>query len=296
MSSDSPISLNLTQSKLPWVDVKPREPEPKTRPLHKDQNTEMALRFDFENQNPPLEIIRERTVYRPELDFNCLPTGQNWILLTTFGPDPNLYDIPRKQSGFWFWGAFENLEACEKQIKYIKNKNPHIVFLPIHPLELNGRIDFPPPNDGDTSGHILNKEHAQFMERYLMNERNTAEDVENRRTQSLMQTVKAKKAIDRIDQALRDLHNNPLKFTDFESEFEQYLDDDPEVVTPGGVAIDKLIDNLKEVHPSMIQAYIDYIISTDIQLADNYCRKFQIYTRPSDGKKVLVKVITVSSI
>lgn len=176
------ISNEISLSSIEWVQTEKYKKENYNRKCEPNIDDEMALKFDFANKVPPIDIVKSRAKYRPELWFNCIPTEQRFMIITTYGPENEGYDINSEKIGFDFFGCFQTLNEVSQQIEKIRNLNPHAVFLTFHVLDIGmgKRIQLPPPNDGSLKNIHLNKEHQKIIEKYLEKQVNEVEFVENR--------------------------------------------------------------------------------------------------------------------
>ncbi|CAH6421202.1 Hypothetical protein UVM_LOCUS404 [uncultured virus] len=183
---DNPYAAQ-TFSKLPYE--KPSggggdaggEQERRAEPDFRD---EMALRFDLSKSNPDLDTLQRRAVWRPHLDARCLPFGQRFMLLTTYGPDP-AFDVQAPQVGFINWGGFASEQEAADHIAEVRERNPHAAFYTMHICEMTGAIDLPPPSDGGTRCHHLNRNVDALMSRHFARSVDQAKDVQRRMEDSL---------------------------------------------------------------------------------------------------------------
>ncbi len=182
------IPEEISLSKVPWIAPDPYVKENYDRKPEKDIHDEMALRADFTSHTPSLDVIKRRAQYRPQLWFNCIPRDQRFMIITTYGPEEQGYDIDSEKIGFEFFGCFETYEQVAEQIRYIREFNPHAAFITLHTIDVGTgkRIDFPPPNDGSGKNFHLNKQHQQIMQNHLRKAVKDAEYVENRVDESIM--------------------------------------------------------------------------------------------------------------
>lgn len=297
-------SREETLSDLPWIPSKPRMKENYNRKPEKDRDDEMALREDFERNNPTLDTVKRRAQYREHLDFNCLPESQKHILLTTYGPGPQ-FDIQAEESGFRVWGSFGNLKECRMAIARIRKLNPHAVFFPIHIVDLDGKpIEFPPPNDGSTENFHLNQEHQMIMSRHLKGEVKSAEYVESRKLSTIEDVAERTKATEAFNKKISGYLSRISTTTKNEKKEKQQEvlkslkdyshDDTKEILIPGGQSapFEMQVENLKCIPSALVQDWIKLDKAHNSSLANgNLSVDYQKYKR-ADGKWVLVKVIS----
>lgn len=201
------IPKEISLSKLPWVSPGPFEKEkPHMVRPEPDKDDAIALKEDFSTHTPSVEVLKRRAKYRPHLWFNFIPRDQRFMILTTYGPESEGYDINSPKIGFEFFGCFETLEQVAEQIQCIRHYNTHAVFLNFHVVEVgNGkRVQLPPPNDGSTKTTHLNKMHHQIMSKYLNKQVQNAEMVENRVQDSIDQVNKQKELVKGYNQKMEE--------------------------------------------------------------------------------------------
>lgn len=296
----------IMKSEKKWVEPKfiPRENhQRKTEP---DIFDEMALKTDFANSNPELDTVKRRAVFRPQLDFTCLPSDQKFILLTTWGPTSE-YDIKADKTGFQVWGSFENEQQCAEQIAYIRQVNPHAVFVPITPVQLGKRIDFPPPEVGNADGHHLNKEYAKFMNRHLKKVVREAEDVFNRKEDTVAISLRQNEAVDHFNNVFESLKemttSNTEEDLDEKNErltnevvkrFSEYpggkRNPNLKTITPGKIEFNKLLEDLQSIHPSLVDAYLKLHETSATQTPPTMRGEYRRVTT-ADGRVAIVKVL-----
>lgn len=126
----------ISLSELPWEPVQPFRVEVVDRKPEKDRDDELAMRADFSSHIPSVDTIKRRAKYRPNLWFNFIPRHQRFMLLMTYGPAEQGYDVDSDKVGFEFFGCFESLEEVADHIAMIRTHNPHGVFLHFHTLDV----------------------------------------------------------------------------------------------------------------------------------------------------------------
>lgn len=300
-----------TLSKLPYITPIPMPRENYNRRSEPDRFDEMALRADFVNSNPDLETVRRRAVLREHLDYHCLPRDQNFIVLTTFGPTEG-FDVEAPQVGFQTWGVFGSEDEAILHVQFVRKTNPHAVFLPVHIVQLGKRIDLPPPNDGSTVNHQLNKEYSRFMERHLNKSVVDAEEVHNRKESTVAMTKDRNETVQKfndIHKTLDDIARHRDKLgnddgTEAEEEHQQELErilskldtykngreSNLKTITPGNRPFEECINDLKSIPPQLLDAYIKCYEASSTTLPSHLKVEYRTHVR-EDGEICIVRVI-----
>jgi len=265
-----------------------------------DALDQFSLKEDWTESNPDLNTVERRSVYKSELDFKCLPEGQNIMLLTTFGPTEE-YDIISDTTGFRWWGIFKNLKQCALRIEIIRNTNVYGVFFPIHAVQLDGNIDLPPPNDGSVREHQLNKEYKKIVSTHTKKCFQEAKSVFDRKQtvveRSQHMKDETKQYNDKIEEMRNKDHpdtdaNKKIEFEKVVNGFERY--DRPigfETTTPGKIPFQECMENLMVIPFELLEAYLkQYEMTTSDSNPDGLICKYKTVTR-ENGEVVLVKLL-----
>jgi hypothetical protein len=259
----------VTLSKLPYhKPVLDEREEYYDRRSEPDRLDEMAIRADFVNSNPEPETVRRRAVYRKHLDFKCLPEDQNFVVMTTYGPTEE-FDVLAPKVGFRIWGVFDSEKEAVMHIQFVREVNPHAVFLPMHIIHLGRAIDLPPPNDGSVSEHQLNKEYESFMKKHLARAARSATKVHERKLEAITSTKRRNEVVqefNNIQKSLQDISkfqrgmyddNDTEEVEKLVSKLGKYKGGrDPELksVTPGHLPFDECLKDLKCIPPQLFDS------------------------------------------
>jgi len=286
----------------------------------KDYPSEMAARADFTSfdlDHPvPLATVENRAKYNPDLDFKCLPKNQRFLVFTTYGPDPEHYDIyyknPKNSMGvaFQVWGIFETLEEAEKHVQYVRKYVPLCVYLNLHVVDLrSGRVELPPITDGNVENHYINKNYEEVIGPYLKQKIiEPAKNVESR-------VLETKKISDRLKTFIEaqkncvDLANKEIALYSAVSEEQKNKDQIEESLSEFSTFVppkdrtsyqvphrDKTIEELvvelkKTIPPSLLHFHLEQIKIANGELPPNHKWKFQKYKNPETGEWVIMRVI-----
>lgn len=288
----------LTLSQNEYIEATPLQPDKFNRPLESDASVEFAISADFTRSKPDLQTIRKRAVYRSNLDFHCLPPQQRFVILTTCGPDDR-YDVEYEKEAIRIWGVFETKKDCEHHIRFIRSKNPHAVFIPMHVLQLGRCIQIPPPNDGSTEKHHVNENYGKMISSHLKKEVDTAEFIDRRHKSVKERCIMQNQIITHYNSVVQGL-KDMLKCGDTKimeetkvPNFPEYVEDKEfEPLTPGNLELDKLVDNVSKVPAPLVEEYLKVYSATCQPIPEESMkREFKMVNRKSDGKPVVVSVI-----
>lgn len=135
-----------------------------------------------------LETLKRRATFRPNMNYSCLPEGQNFIVISTIGPKEQGYDIDGEKVGVWFWGAFPDKEiAVAHMEEIVLEKNPHSMFIPFHLIELKtGRFDLQPKEE-KIEKHYVNEFVDKIMQPVLKGAVDKKVELQNRKNSALSQ-------------------------------------------------------------------------------------------------------------
>lgn len=160
-------------------------PTPARRPAAPDPEDERALRFDLEAHVPSLDTVERRARWRPEYDYPCLPARQRFVVFTSLGPDER-HDVAASQTGVRLWGMFETMPQAAAHVRNVRAANPHAVWFPLHVVDASwGPIDLPPPRDGHTRRHVLNRELGRIMGQHMEGAVQDTREVQRRRDDTM---------------------------------------------------------------------------------------------------------------
>jgi hypothetical protein len=288
-----------------WRQPRTSISENRNRRAERVLEDEMAIRHNFSKRNPDIETIRRRAQYRKHLDFHCLPEGQNYVLLTTFGPDEKRFDILTQQVGIQIWGVFATLEECEEHAQFIRETNPHAVFFNIHTVQLGARIDLPPPCDGATDTHHLNQEHESIMRHHLKKSIIEAEYVEDRKEETLDHVRQANEANKEFNQVLKrairdasvsgktwDRLRDAGEANAVLSKIRRLKEGDQLKITACKESLEKQSKSVKAVAPNLVEAYIENIENNNTSLPKNFRVLYKRFTN-EEGREIVARIIQV---
>jgi len=262
----------------------------------KEKDIESALNADFENSTPNLKTMKLRTQYNENLDFHCIPRGQRYIIFYTFGPDDK-YDIKITHDirGIRFFGVLPDLHKVKNHLELIRQKahNAYGVFINFHVIDVlagNGIIQIPPPNDGSSETHFLNKMHGEIMKQYLNKIYEEAEYVNWKKDDALQSNKiviqNVKKFNHQINECLNEIVNNDTPKELIENvllDIALYEKNENVLSTPGGATLEKQIECLDTVHPRLVKQYLIVLQSS-----------FDVQQFPSNYKIYYTKFLTSS--
>jgi hypothetical protein len=297
------IDRSLSASRVPWTEPRKSIKENHNRRAERDRYDEMALRANFATKNPDIDTIRRRAKHRENLDYHCLPEGQVFLLLTTYGPDKNLFDIEADHVGFRPWGVFETLQECEEHVALIRETNPHAVFFDIHSVQLGKVIDLPPPTDGNTNMHHLNKHHHDIMKRHLRRSVAEAEYVEDRKQETLDHARQKNKATEEFNKLLKQAVTDVAmsgktwdKLKDAEevdraaAKIERLPSGKQHTKTASRDTLEEQSKLVKAVPPNLLESYLQNMEANNMSLPQGYRVVYKRFTN-EDGKEVVARII-----
>jgi len=264
-------------SNVKWIESsKPPRLSPqdiKPEPNHRDPKIQRAMKFNFVSGKPDLKTMRRRTIYDRAYDYHCIPRGQRYLLLYTYGPGEE-YDVQTDKSiGFRFAGVFETKQKLQEHCALIReqNLNPYGIFIQFHALDLlagNGIVEIPIPNDGSTEYHHLNQEHAAIMQRYLNKVYDEEEYVQWKKDDAIMANRQLQNEVKEFNKTIKEvmkeivLEDNPQNWINqVLSEFPEYTasENNKSVVTPGNLSFTEELKNVKTVHPRLVKKYLEIL-------------------------------------
>lgn len=186
-------------------------------------------------------------------------------------------------------------------MRWIRKTNPHAVFVPMHIVELSGRVDLPPPNDGSVEQHHLNVEHGQFMSKHLGRCVDEAEYVENRKEASITLAKDKNVATQEYNRKINTYLKEMVRFTPSErkhqeetvlEKFQEYVHDpSAKMVLPNDVPFDKQVAELKSMAPGLVSDWIKINEMNNIKMPSTFKVEYKKFKR-DDGKWALVRVIS----
>jgi hypothetical protein len=319
---------NIYNSDLPFVqpsnDIKRA---PASRPRHRNRDVEFALQSDLDPMNTDLSTLQLRAVYRPEYDYLCLPKGQDWAVFCTFGPNSatKTYDVDTSnsggQEGILFMGAYPTEEAAFKVVSQFRRINPGSKLLTVHPVYLDGIVQFPIPSDGAASDHPINNVKAEIYQNHFDGIVGESQSILNAKEATNIIARQSNETVAKFNAALKQALTASVET--MEQEYKRVLanfqvyERDPETIStlPGyreGTSTrvlgesereltpeelkqerreywEKCLNDAKSITPNLVDNYLEVRKSASSRLGAGQ-RVDHVLVKRADGKQVLVEV------
>ena len=261
-----------------------------------------AMKADIGESEPSIETMKLRAVYRSRYDFHLRKESERFIVVTTYGPDPEKFDIEDEEVGFEVWGFASSIKEAGERIMYIRKTNPHAIMYPMRLLSNLGKIPLPLPDTGVETVEANKQHQKRVKERHVGKTSEECGYIESRVTHNADSIEQKKQALRRLELVneylslgakaappalkkevtgimLEDKKEIPIVFDDYTP--------DPLAVSPGNLPLLSNLESLPSVNPDMVSSYARVVESDGTVLPPGAIRDF-VTTKMPDGRTLLI--------
>lgn len=293
----------ITLSDKPWSAVSPPKKEEIASVYDKDSATDANLKADYGKSTPSIAATMQRAVYRPELDYHLHNKKEQYVILTTYGPDEK-YDVRSEKVGFTLWGVVNTLKHAANRILTVRKYNPHAIFYPMRVIENANVIFFPLDGDGDqlidTSGRAMGvksshldlvRKNCDFLTRKFSTavEQNKIKEQAMRRLNEVTEFFKHRGSSDiTIDSKVASIVAHDK--LDYPVEEGDYVPE-PLAITPSNLPLFSNLQVTPVIHPEAVSSYIRTIESAIVKRDDESITRY--VKKRENGKTYVIQVVSV---